>query len=142
VHQTVETSLQLIATPCPCRCYSGQSKPCGRYELPISHAVMIRKMQIGNRVRVPVFPANHGVADVVQGAVEAKVRCVRECQDESGSQYYRTVTCEAGEEAALPGVKLRGVPGRRFARGEREFELSSTAAGEEVPVGDEGYQRH
>jgi hypothetical protein len=79
---------------------------------------------------------------VVQGALEAKFRCVRECQDESESQYYRTVTCEAGEEAALPGDKLRGGPGRRFARGEREIELSSTAAGEEVPVGDEGYQRH
>jgi hypothetical protein len=104
--------------------------------------LMIRKMRIGNRVRVPLFPANYRVADVVQGAVEVNFRCVRECQDESGSQYNCTVTCEAGEEAALPGVKPRGGPVWRYARGEREIELSSTAAGEEVPVGDEGDQRH
>ena len=103
---------------------------------------MIRKMRICNRVRVPTLPANHRVADLVRGAVEAKFRCVWECQDESGSQYYCTVTCKAGEEAALPGIKPQGGPGRRYARGEREIELSSTATGEEVPVGDEGDQRH
>jgi hypothetical protein len=81
--------------------------------------IMIRKMRIGNRVRVPGCLANHRVADEVQGAVETNFRCVRECQDESGSQYNCTVTCEAGEEAVLPGVKPRGGQVRRYARGEQ-----------------------
>lgn len=142
VHQAVETSLQLIATPRLCRWYSGQSKPCRRCELPTSHADNDTQDAGRQQSQISCISCKYRVADVVQGAVEAKIRCVRECQDESGSQYYRTVTCEAGEAAALPGVEPRGVPGRRFARGEREIELSSTAAGEEVPVGDEGYQRH
>jgi hypothetical protein len=105
VQQALNTSFEFIGSPLLVHV---DTKPRSPNQAPGANCqsvmqIMIRKMGIGHRVRVPVFTANGMVTDEARTGdlrspnlnawvhscsvvFEAKLRCVQECPEEDGLQ--------------------------------------------------------